>query len=349
MIVASTVSIPLGKLAALVDGIVEGDSSVSILGPGALEAAQEGQIVFVERPELLAVGEESAAAALIVPPDMRTNVKPIIVTEDPRLAFSKILEVFAPEPRVFPGVHPTAVIGKHVTLGPNVSVGAHAVVEDNVILKDGAIIYPLAYVGHEAQIGAGTRIHPHVYIGERVVVGDRTIIHACSAIGCDGFGYLQTRQGHRKIPQIGTVIVGDDVEIGACCTVDRATVSATRIGNNTKVDDQVHIAHNCEIGENCLLCGQVGIAGSTKVGNNVVMGGQVGVNDHVEIGDNIVVGAGAGVFGSLWEPGVYSGYPARPHQSQLRVSAAAQRLPDLIKKLRALEQRIEELEKGKET
>lgn len=340
-----TQTIPLGKIAAFVDGTVEGDAAVAIAGPGTLDCAEAGQIVFVDRPELLEIGEQSAAAALIVPPAVRTSAKPIIVTEDPRLAFSKVLELFAPRPRVHPGIHPTAVLGVNVQLGEGVSIGAHAVVEDNVVIGDGVVIYPLAYVGHDVTIGAHSVVYPHVFIGERVVIGKRAIIHAGAMIGCDGFGYLQTQSGHRKIPQVGTVIIGDDVEIGACSTVDRATVAATRIGNGTKIDDHVHIAHNCVIGENCLLCGQVGIAGSTTVGNNVVMGGQVGVNDHVHIADNTVIGAQAGVFGDIREPGVYSGYPARPHQSQLRVAAATQRLPDLLKKLRTLEQRLAELER----
>lgn len=338
------VSIPLGQIAALIEGELQGDAEVAISGAGTLEAAEAGHIVFVDRPEMLPAGVDSPASALIVPPGAQTSAKPIIVTEDPRLAFSKVLELFAPQPRVYRGVHPAAIVGNHVHIGQNVSIGAYAVVEDNAIIGDNAIIYPLAYIGHDVVIGADTIIYPHVYIGERVSVGSRTIIHSGSAIGCDGFGFLQTSRGHRKIPQIGTVSIGDDVEIGACCTVDRATVGVTRVGNGTKVDDHVHIAHNCEIGEHCLLCGQVGIAGSTKVGNYVVMGGQVGVNDHVTIGDQVIVGAQAGVFGNLTEPGVYSGYPARPHQNQLRVAAATQKLPDLLKKIRELEKRIAELE-----
>lgn len=341
------VAIPLGQIAALVNGTLEGDAGTAIRGPGTLEHAESGQIIFVERPELLPAGEESAASALIVPPSARTTAKPIIVTENPRLAFSKVLELFAPTPRAYPGVHPTAVVGKGVRMAEGVSVGAYAVIEDDVTLEEGCIIHPLAYVGHEAVIGAESRLLPHVFVGERVVIGRRTVIHAGAMVGCDGFGFLPTPQGHHKIPQVGTVIIGDDVEIGACATVDRATVGATRIGNGTKIDDHVHVAHNCVIGDNCLLCGQVGIAGSTTVGSNVVMGGQVGVNDHVRIGDNIIIGAQAGVFGNLDEPGIYSGYPARPHQSQLRVSAASQKLPDLIKRVRALESQMARLAEGR--
>lgn len=337
-------AIPLAKIAALVEGDVEGDAGVAIWGPGVLESAEAGQIVFVERPELLPAGEQSKASALIVSPQARTQAKPIIVTEDPRRAFQKVLEFFAPEPRVYPGVHPTAVVGHNVTMGEGVSIGAHAVVEDHAVLKAGVKVFPLAYVGHEAEIGEDTLIYPQCFIGERVIIGARCIIHAGAMLGCDGFGFLQTPQGHRKIPQIGTVIVGDDVEVGACSTIDRATVAATRIGRGTKIDDHVHVAHNCVIGENCLMCGQVGIAGSTTIGNNVIMGGQAGVNDHVTIGDNVMIGAATDVLGDIPEPGVYSGYGARPHQTQLRIQAAAVRVPDLLRKVRALEKRLEELE-----
>lgn len=338
------VAIPLARIAAHVEGTVLGDAGTLISGAGTLEEAEAGHIVFVERAEMLTAGEQSNASALIVAPGLSSSAKPIVVTEDPRLAFSKVLELFAPKPNAHPGVHPTAVLGRNVTLGERVSIGAHAVIGDNVIIGDDTIIHPLAYIGHDATIGSSTQIAPQVYIGDRVTVGDRTTILAGAVIGCDGFGFLQTRLGHRKIPQIGTVAIGNDVEIGACSTVDRATVSVTRIGDGTKIDDQVHVAHNCVIGRNCLLCGQVGIAGSTRVGDNVVMGGQVGVSDHVTIGDNVVVAGKSGVFGDIDKPGVYSGYPARPHKKQLRTIAMSHRLPDLVEQIKKMEARIAELE-----
>lgn len=339
----SAIAIPLSQLAALVEGEVQGEE-VTITGVNTIDGAVEGQIAFVDRLELLPVGEASSAAALIVSPSARTDAKPIIVTEDPRLAFSKVLELFAPERRVCDGVHPTAVLGTHVTVGEGVSIGAHAVVCDNAIIDDGAIIHPLAYIGHEATVGRDSEIHPQVYIGERVSIGRGCIVHAGAVIGCDGFGYLQQRDGHRKIPQIGTVIVEDNVEIGANCTIDRATIAATIIGAGTKIDDAVHIAHNCVIGRNCLFAGQVGIAGSTEVGDYVIMGGQVGVNDHVRICSQAIVGAQAGVFADIDEPGTYSGYPARTHRTQMRVLAATQKLPEMVKTIRELEERIAQLE-----
>ncbi len=206
------------------------------------------------------------------------------------------------------------------------------------------VIHPLAYVGHDVQIGANSVIHPQTYIGERVTIGKHCIIHAGAAIGCDGFGYLQQATGHRKIPQIGTVIIEDEVEVGSNSTIDRATVAATIIGAGTKIDDSVHIAHNCVIGKHCLFAGQVGIAGSTDIGDFVVMGGQAGINDHISICSRAVIGAQAGVFGHITEPGVYSGYAAGPHSHQLRILAATHKLPELLKTVRDLQRRIAELE-----
>jgi len=333
----------LAEIARLISGEVIGDADITITGVAALEDAGESDLAYIERTDLLAVGEESRAAALIVPPDARTKRKPLIVTEDPKLAFSRVLELFAPEPSIPVGVHPTAVLADSVRLGQDVAIGPYAVVEEGVRLGHDVVLYPFVFIGRDADIGDGTVVYPHVFIGERVNVGRRCILHAGCAVGADGFGFLPTAQGLRKIPQIGTVVVEDDVEIGANSTVDRATVSTTRIGAGTKIDDQVHIAHNCVIGRNCILCGQVGIAGSTTIGNNCVLGGQVGVNDHVHVGDNITIGAKSGVYGSLTEAGVYSGVPARPHNQQLRVMVMTQKLPELVRQVRELSEQVDEL------
>jgi UDP-3-O-[3-hydroxymyristoyl] glucosamine N-acyltransferase len=339
-----TAAYPLGQLAVLIEGELIGDSGLTITGASSLEDAQVGHISYVAGRDALSRGEVSEASALIVDKTSLTACKPIIVTEDPRLAFSKVLELFAPERRLPVGIHPTAQIGANAHLGRRIAIGAGAFVGDNAVIGDDVIIHPLAYVGHEVTIGGGTELHPQVYIGDRVTLGQRVLVHAGTTIGGDGFGYLQTEQGHRKIPQIGTVIIEDDVEIGANSTVDRATVTATRIGRGTKVDDHVHIAHNVIIGEHCLLCGQVGISGSVVIGNFVVLAGQVGISDHVRIADKIVVSGGAKVWGNLCEPGVYSGTPARPHQSAFRVTAAVQKLPEMMKRLRELEKKLEGLE-----
>ena len=343
-----TAAYPLGQLATLIEGELIGDGGLTITGASSLEDAQIGHISYIAGPEALDRGEHSEASALIVARTTLTTAKPVIITEDPRLAFSKVLELFAPERRLPIGIHPSAIVGANAHLGKRVAIGAGAFVGDNVVVGDDVIIHPLAYVGHEVTIGDGTELHPQVYVGDRVTLGKRVLIHAGTTLGGDGFGYLQTETGHRKIPQIGTVIIEDDVEIGANSTVDRATVTATRIGRGSKVDDHVHIAHNVIIGEHCLICGQVGISGSVTIGNYVVMAGQVGVSDHVTIADKIVVSGGAKVWGDLTEPGVYSGIPARPHVGAFRVTAAQQKLPDLLKRVRELEKRLEQLENGPE-
>jgi UDP-3-O-[3-hydroxymyristoyl] glucosamine N-acyltransferase len=336
-------SYPLSQLAEMLQGRAQGED-VTITGVGSLDQAGSGQIAFVEKVELLPLAETSGASALIVPPNATVGHKPMIVTEDPRLAFSRVLEIFAPKPRCYEGIHPTAVVEAGVVLGSNVSIGAHAFVGENTILGDDVIIHPLAYVGYEVVIGNATAVHPQVYIGERVIIGARCIIHAGAAVGADGFGFAPTPEGHRKIHQIGTVIIEDDVEVGAHTTIDRATINATRIGQGTKMDDGVHVAHNVTIGRNCLLCGQVGIAGSTAIGDNVVMGGQAGINDHIKICDNVTLGGGCGVISDITEPGIYSGFPATKHSSAMRAEASVRRLPDLLREIRDLRRRIRELE-----
>lgn len=336
-------SYPLSELAKLLQGTAYGPD-VEIHGVGTIDDARAGEIVFIESPDMVELAANSNASALIVPQSAEIAGKPLIVTEDPRLAFNRVLELFAPQLRRFEGIHPTAIVESGVTLGKDVSIGAHSFVGQNSIVGDGATILPLAYVGHEACIGNGTVLHPHVCVGDRVYVGNNCTVHAGAVLGADGFGFAPTAQGHKKVPQIGTVIIEDNVEIGANCTVDRATVTVTRIGEGTKMDDSVHVAHNCTIGKHCLLCAQVGIAGSTTIGNAVVMGGQAGVTDHVSICDNTIVGGQAGIISSIDKPGVYSGYPAERHTAAMRKQALIRRLPDLLKTIKDLEARVKELE-----
>ena len=335
----------LGQLARLVDGMVEGDASVTITGVSSLEDAQDGHIAYLAEAQLLPQGENCEASALIVPPGTKLETKPIIVTEEPRLAFSKVLELFAPERRLPEGIHPLAHVGENVAIGAGVGIGPGAFIGNNVIIGEDAVIHALAYIGHEVTIGDHCELFPHTYLGDRVILGSRVSVHAGAVIGSDGFGYYATAEGHRKIPQIGTVILEDDVVVGANSTVDRSTVSATRIGRGTKIDDGVHVAHNVVLGENCLLCGHVGIAGSARIGNNVVMGGKAGINDHITICDDVVIGGGADVYGDIDQPGVYSGTPARPHSENLKTLALQHRIPKLLDRITELEEKIAELER----
>jgi UDP-3-O-[3-hydroxymyristoyl] glucosamine N-acyltransferase len=338
----------LSELAKLVDGTLEGDDDIEITGAGTLDQAQHGDIAFVESAELLPRGEDSQASALIVPQHIGSCRKPLIRAANPRFAFGKVLAVFSERSRPQPGVHPSAVLGRNVSLGERVSIGAMAVVWDNVAIGDDTIIHPQAYIGEDVRIGRHCEVFAQAVLYDRVEVGDRVIIHASSVIGADGFGYTPESGAHVKMPQIGNVILEDDVEIGANSCVDRATVASTRIGAGTKIDNLVHVAHNCQIGKHCLICAQVGISGSTIIGDRVIMGGQVGVNDHVTIGEGAVFGGQAGVISDV-EPGqFYSGYPARPHAQAMRMYAAMRRLPQLERRVRQLEQLLARQEDDKE-
>jgi UDP-3-O-[3-hydroxymyristoyl] glucosamine N-acyltransferase len=334
----------LGELAEEIEGMLRGDGAIAITGVAHLDDAQPGEIAFVDGAEYLPMCEESEATALIVPPDLEIGDRPFIVTEDPRLAFSKVLALFARDRKPQSGVHPTAVIEENVSLGADVSIGAQCYIGHGTIIGDRTVIHPLAFISHEVSVGEDCVILPQTYLGPRTQVGSRVHILAGAVVGADGFGFLTTDEGHEKIPQIGNVIIDDDVEIGANTTVDRATVNATRIGAGTKIDDSVHVAHNVVVGQNCLLCGQVGIAGSTRIGDSVIMGGQVGVKDHVSIGDKVILGAQAGVISDIDEPGIYSGYPARKHGEQMRILALTRKLPEMVKRMKGLERTVAELE-----
>jgi UDP-3-O-[3-hydroxymyristoyl] glucosamine N-acyltransferase len=242
------------------------------------------------------------------------------------------------------GIHPTAVIGKEVILGKDVAVEPYVVIDDHAVIEDSTIIYMGVYVGHHTRIGKDCLIYPHVTIRERVTVGDRVIIHSGSVIGSDGFGFSTVKGAHHKIPQIGTVIIEDDVEIGANVTIDRARFDKTWIKKGTKIDNLVQIAHNVIIGENSVIVSQTGISGSTEIGNNVTLAGQSGIVGHITIGDNAVIAAQSGVTKSVPANTCVSGYPAKPHSKAKRINACLQRLPELFKSIVKLHERIGELE-----
>ncbi len=332
----------LAAIAELVAGELEGDSSLEITGVSTLEAAQEGDITWLESLERLRQAEESLATALIVPRQTPRLRKSLIRTADPRFAFSKVLEVFAPEIQAEPGIHPTAVVGQDVGLGQGASIGPLAYVGSHVALGERVVVCPRAYVGDHVSIGAGSVVHPHATVHDRTVIGEGCIIHSGAVIGADGFGYVPSPQGHRKVPQVGSVIIGDRVEIGANATIDRATVSATVIGDGTKIDNMVHIAHNCIVGRNCIICGQTGVCGSTTIEDNVTLGGQVGIQGHATIGKNATIGAQGGVISDVPPGALYSGYPAGPHGQQMRMHALMRRLPEMDKRLRSLERLLQD-------
>lgn len=336
--------ISLQKLAEFIGGEIVGDSETVIMGAADITDAHEGDVVFAESPKLLEVAAKCGASAIITRVELpQIDISRINVV-NPRYAFAKALEAFSPMRYKENGIHPSCFIGEGTVIGKNPSIGYNAFISRNVVIGDNVWIHPLAYISENVRIGDNSVIHPFVTIYDSVTIGCDVTIHSGTVIGADGFGYTRVGSEHYKIPQIGEVIIGDRVEIGANVTIDRARTGRTSIGCGTKIDNLVHIAHNVTIGENCIVIAQVGISGSVTIGDRVLLTGQAGVVDHVTIGDDAIVCGRAGVIGDI-EPGSFvSGYPARPHREQMRMHAAQKKLPNLLRTVKELEKRIKELE-----
>jgi len=335
----------LKEIAELVDGEIVGNASTVITGVSGIKEAGQGDITFVANPKYLPLMEKTGASAIITSRDVEASHKPIIRTDNPSLAFAKVVSFTEPGELKHPkGIHPTAILGKDVSIGRDVAIGPYVVVEDSVSIGDNAIIYSGSFVGHHTKIGSETLIYANVSIRERITIGNRVIIHSGTVIGSDGFGFATIEGLHQKIPQVGTVEIGDNVEIGANVTIDRARFEKTIIGNGTKIDNLVQIAHNVVIGNNSIIVAQVGISGSTTVGSNVVLAGQVGLVGHINIGDNVIVMAQSGVSKSIPSGTVAWGYPAKPASHAKRVNACVQSLPKLYETVTELKKKIEELE-----
>lgn len=337
----------VGELAAVVKGRVYGDPATVICGIASIEDARTGDITFAESARLLQNAHSSLASAILAPDNAgEINVagKTLIQVANPRLAFAQLLDLFAPEQYAERGIHPTSVIGTDFRCGSNVSIGAHCVVGENVRLGDNVTLHPMAYVADDVEIGDNTLVHPHVSLLRGTVVGAHCVLHSGAVLGADGFGYLSLGGKHRKVPQIGNVAIGDDVEIGSNVTIDRARTGTTRVGSGTKIDNLVHIGHNCQIGQNCIIVAQVGFAGGVEVGNQVIIAGQSGIKEQVKIGDGAIVGAQTGVMGDVAPGAFVSGYGARPHREVLKAAAAVNHVPALLKKVREMERRLQALE-----
>jgi len=336
----------LSEIAKLIDGKVIGNGDTLITGVSGIKEAQEGDITFLANPKYSPLMDKTRAAAIITSTDAQKCAKPVILTENPSLAFAKAISMFMPDDAGHPpqGIDYTVVMGKNVTLGKDVAIGPYVVIGDNVFIGDNTIIYAGCFIGHNTKIGNQTLIYPHVSIREHISIGNRVIIHAGTVIGSDGFGFVTIKGSHHKIPQVGTVEIADDVEIGANVTIDRARFDKTVIGRGTKIDNLVQIAHNVVIGENSLIVAQVGVAGSVVIGNNVTLAGQAGLVGHITIGDNAIVTGQSGVAKSVPADTMVSGYPARPFMTTQRVNASLQNLPKLFDLVRELKKKVEELE-----
>lgn len=328
------------EIAQHLQGEVLGDSGVVLKSFAPADRAQPGDLTFAENVDYLARAEQSAATAVIVGAALTSQTKVLIRVKNARVAFAKALALFFPEPTFAPGAHPSAVIAGDAEvdasahIGPNCVVGSRSKIGPRVALISGV------YVADGCRLGEGAVLFPNVTLYPQTILGQRVRIHSGTVIGSDGFGYVQDAGIHLKVPQIGNVIIGDDVEIGANVTIDRGALGPTVIGKGTKIDNLVQLGHNVQIGEHCLLISQVGIAGSTKLGNYVVVAGQVGIAGHLTIGDKVTVSAQSGVMTDLAGGGIWLGSPAQPDKTAKRQLIALQRLPQLLKRVAELEKKL---------
>ena len=333
----------LGELAALLQGEVKGPPDLPIEGIAALEDAGPREISFITQKRYAHLVSRSQAGALIVAPELADLPRPLIIVPHPYLAYARVAALFAPAQRRWPGVSEQACLGRELTLGRDVSIAPLVFIGDRVRLDDGVTVMPGCYLGDEVHLGAGTLIYPNVTILERCRLGRNCIVHSGTVIGADGFGFIPTPAGNEKIPQLGTVVIEDEVEIGANCTIDRGALGETRVGRGVKIDNLVHLAHNVAVGEHSLLVAQVGVSGSTKLGQRVILAGQVGVVGHLELGDGVRVGAKSGVAHSVPAGQDVSGIPAFPQRQWLQSMAILPKLSDLYRRLKRLEQLVAEL------
>ena len=337
----------LSHIARAIDAHLEGPGDLVLRGVEALERAGPDRISFVAGPRFRDSARASRAGALLVAEDWEaTPGGPALLRHpQPNLAFGRVVELFAPPERSFaPGVHPSAVVAASARLAPDVTVGPLCVVEDGCELGAGVVLVGGVHLGPEVRVGAGSRLHPHVTVYERCTIGARCLIHAGVVIGADGFGFEHTGTAWEKIPQLGTVVIGDDVEIGANSVVDRARFGETRVESGAKLDDLVFVSHNSVVGEHAMMCGQSGIAGSTVLEPHVVLGAQAGVAGHATVKTGVRLGAQAGAYTSVSDPGDYLGTPARLRAEALRRLAAPATLERMRARLSELERRLADLE-----
>ncbi len=324
-----------------------GDGEIEVRDLAPIDDAGEGDLTFVVSPRHLQKVEASRASAVILREEGHGCSKPTLVAPDPYLAFVQALHLFYPPELPPPGLHPSSIVGPGVCLAEGVSIGPLSYVEEGVSIGPRSAIGAQVYIGKGSRVGADCHVYPQVMIREGVEIGDRVIIHSGAVIGSDGFGYLRDRRGVRvKIPQVGRVVLENDVEIGANVTIDRATVGTTRLRRGTKIDNLVQIAHNVAVGEDTVIAALTGVSGSTRIGDRVTLAGQVGIVDHVEIGDDVTVGAQAGVSKDIPPGQVYWGTPASPHLEFKRTMTAMKRIPRLLRSLQTIEARLTALESG---
>jgi UDP-3-O-[3-hydroxymyristoyl] glucosamine N-acyltransferase len=338
----------VAEIAARVSGEVEGDESLELSGLAPADIAGPGFLTFAENQAFFEKAEQGFASAILVAEKFSSETKTLIRVKNARLAFAHLLQIFHPEKKFSPGVHSSAVVAPSATIHPTAHVGPHCVIHENVSIAAGVVVQSGSHIAHDCSLGDGAHLFANVTLYPRTQIGKRVRVHAGTVIGSDGFGYVFDAGIHHKIPQVGNVVVHDDVEIGACVTIDRGALGSTEIGRGSKIDNLVQIAHNVKVGANCIIVSQVGVAGSTRLGDYVTLAGQVGLAGHLNVGNQVTVMARAGVMNDIPDGEVWLGAPARPQRDAKKMMIAVERLPALMRRVKELENKLAQLETSAE-
>ena len=332
------------EIAEQIGGEVVGDGGIELAGFAQADAAKPGDLTFAENEKYFRLAEKSRASAILAPEEFASETKPVIRVTNARVTFARVLPLLFPEKQFGPGVHPSAVIAESAQVDDSAHIGPNCVIGENAVIGRRTILEANCIVGDNSSLGQAVRLFPNVTIYPQCRIGDHVRIHSASVVGSDGYGYVFDEDHHRKIPQIGGVVIGNDVEIGASVTIDRGALGNTEIGDGTKIDNLVQIGHNVVIGNHCLIVAQTGIGGSTQIGEFSTLAGQVGVIGHITIGPKAVIASKSAVMGSLEGGKRYMGIPAVPDIQAKRQIVAVQKLPDLAKRVRELERQVAETE-----
>jgi UDP-3-O-[3-hydroxymyristoyl] glucosamine N-acyltransferase len=338
-------NVNLTQIAQWIDAKIEGNEDIEITGLAKIEEAQSGHLSFIANPKYAKYIESTNASAVLVDQDFPETDKTVLRVGNPYFAFLTLAQKFYQQaPQVDAGIHETAIIGQDTVVGDECSIGAYVVIGKDCFIGKGTTIFPGTFIGDRVKMGENCLVYPNVSIREECQIGNNCILHMGAVVGSDGFGYAFEGGKFHKLPQMGIVVLEDDVELGANITIDRATMGETRIQKGAKLDNLIQIAHNVQIGQHTALAAQTGISGSTKLGSYVQVGGQAGFAGHLTIGDQAKIGAQAGITKSIPDGGFYSGYPARPFRQEMREHASLAKLPGMLKRFKELEAKVEELE-----